>query len=258
MKYHLVFLPVVILLSACNGGSGGGGAGKNRNTVTPIKIDIDAHIDGQYQAIFETLNHQITSKVTGAFTFSREIEIDELVADVRIANGGPKLIHSQNIRLGHRCPTMDDDLNHDGIIDAREGEAVYGKIFIPLDGDISSQSSHDGEFPMGDIYGNYIYSKVTKFTTFISDLHAKDFEGYVKLKDKEPLNIEGRAVVVHGVDEAAGLPASVASVGRAASHQSLPIVCGVITKVLNPPGEIDDGTIHEESETSINENLIQP
>lgn len=246
MKFRSIsVLSVMFLFAACNPGSSGG-QGNKRDSLKPRNYDwdLDQAIDGQYLAVFDTLNPQITSKITGAFTFSREIETDEVVGDVRITNAGPDIIHAQNVRVGRRCPTIDDDLNHDGIIDASEGEAVYGKIFFPLDGDLSSQSSHDGEFPVGDTYGNYIYARVTKFSTFMNDLRGpEDAEGYVKLQAREPLDIEGRVAVVHGVDEAAGLPSTVRSVGRAAAYQSLPVVCGVIRKVLNPPGHIDNDTI---------------
>lgn len=238
MKYHFGVLPFVFLAMACQPESG---ARPLKQQITPILASIDANIEGQYLAVFETLNPQITSKVTGAFTFSVEKLTDEVVGDVRINNAGPDLIHAQNVRVGRRCPTMSDDINSDGIIDAQEGERVYGKIFFPLDGDLSSQSSHDGEFPQGDTYGSYIYAKVTNFTLFMKDLRSKEnSEGYIKLKDQEPLDIENRVVVVHGVDEAVGLPDTVKSVDRASPFQALPIVCGVIKKVIIPPGDIDD------------------
>ena len=243
MKYHLAcMLPLIILFVSCN-------ATKSNRPVkshlTQIQVSIDAAIEGQYLAVFETLNPQITSKVTGAFTFSVEKLTDEVVGDVRIANAGPDLIHAQSVRVGNRCPTKDDDLNADGIIDAFEGEKVYGKIFFPLDGDLSSQSSHDGEFPKGDTYGNYIYARVANFSHFMKDLRShENTEGYFKLKELEPLEIENRVVIVQGVDEAIGLPATVRSVGRIAAYQSLPIVCGVIQKVIMPPGHIDDGATY--------------
>jgi hypothetical protein len=242
MKYRSIGSVIVLfLITAC--GKGVGSQNKQGEPLKPrvYNWDLDQVVDGQYLAVFETLNPQITSKITGAFTFARDSAIDELVGDVRLTNAGPQLIHAQNVRVGRRCPTLDDDTNHDGIIDAREGEAVYGKIFFPLDGDLSSQSSHDGEFPVGDSYGNYIYARVTKFSTFMKDLRGpEDGEGYVKLKAKEPLEIEGRVAVVHGVDEASDLPTTVRSVGRRTAAQTLPIVCGVIRKVLNPPGELEE------------------
>jgi hypothetical protein len=243
MKIKSSILVAILFLASCN--NGGGGQPSHRQAKTKLEIDIDALIEGQYLAIFETINPQITSKISGAFTFSVDKFSDELVGDVRITNAGTDLVHAQAIRVGNRCPTLDDDLNQDGIVDDKEGEAVYGKVFFPLDGDLTTQSSHDGEFPKGDIYGNYIYSRVTKFSDFMKDLRdSENNEGYIKLKAKEPLNIEGRVVVIHGVDEASGLPETVRSVSRTSPHQSLPIVCGLIKKVLIPPGQIDDGTLN--------------
>lgn len=236
------FLSTLLFATACGGGGASKSIQQKQETPIIIDLDIDAALDGQYLAVFETLNPQVTTKITGAFTFSREKETDEIVGDVRITNAGPALIHAQNVRLGTRCPTANDDSNADGIIDAREGEAIYGGIYFPLDGDLSTQSSHDGEFPVGDVYGNYIWARVTKFSTFIKDLRSeKSTDGYFKLSKREPMDLEGRVVVIHGVDAAADLPASVRSVGRSAAHQSLPIACGVISKVQIPPGTVDDG-----------------
>lgn len=247
MKSSIIIFPILMLsLAACNGSRGGGGESPKTQVedTNPVTIDLEDSLDGQYLAVFSTLNPQITSRITGAFTFARYKEDDELVGDVRITNAGPKLIHAQNVRVGRRCPDARDDTNGDGIIDAPEGEAVYGKILFPLDGDINTQASHDGEFPVGDIYGNYIYSRVAKFSTFIKDLRSeKGDDGYNKLRLDEPLDIEGRVVVVHGVDAAMDLPASVGTVGRMANYQALPIVCGVIYKVIESPGTIDDGTV---------------
>ena len=163
MNYNNLIFIFILLLMSCGGGASGSGKSVNHSPATSdvdveIDLDIDAGIDGQYLAVFETLNPGITYKLTGAFTFSRDKLEDELVGDVRLTNAGPGVIHAQNVRVGTRCPTLQDDLNQDGIIDASEGEAVYGPLLFPLDGDLSSQSSHDGVFPVGDTFGNYIYS----------------------------------------------------------------------------------------------------
>lgn len=253
MKINSLSFLLLLLLMSCGGGGGGSGKSTNQSPATTdtdmdIDLDIDAGIDGQYLAVFETLNPTVTYKLTGAFTFSRDKLEDELVGDVRLTNAGAGVIHAQNVRAGSRCPTLEDDLNQDGLIDASEGEAVYGSILIPLDGDLSSQGSHDGVFPVGDTYGNYIYSKVTKFTHFIKDLRNTEADdGYFKLMKEEPLDIEGRVVVVHGIDSAVDLPATVLSAGRLSRHQSFPIVCGVIRKVWEAPGTEDDGVHREES-----------
>lgn len=216
----------------------------NIKQAVPIKVSFDAMIEGQYLAVFDTINPQITGKITGAFTFSVEQLVDEVVGDVRLINAGPELIHAQNVRLGNRCPTIDDDLNADGIIDAQEGEKVYGKIFFPLDGDLNSQLSHDGEFPMGDHYGSYIYARTASFSHFMHDLrNVNDHQGYYKLEAHRPFMMVDKAVVVHGVDEAVGLPDTVKATGGISPYQALPIVCGIIKKVIFPPGVIDDGVI---------------
>lgn len=248
-----LFLTALLVLSAC----GGSKSGSSKLTTTDPRtkpevvigpdLDIDAGLEGQYLAVFSTLNPKITSKLTGAFTFSREKELDELVGDIRLTNAGPNLLHSQYVRLGSRCPTVTDDKNSDGIIDAAEGEAVYGKVYFPLDGDLTSQSSHDGEFPVGDVYGNYVWSKVTTFSSFIQDMRSPlANDGYHKLVAGQPLDIEGKVVVIHGVDEATDLPATVGTINRIVPYQTLPIVCGVIKKVMTPPGRIDSGTYSQD------------
>lgn len=254
MKYnHLIFIFLLFLVS-CGGDPDSSGKSSHQSPATTdtdvdIDLDIDAGIDGQYLAVFEPLNPSVTNKLTGAFTFSRDKLEDELVGDVRLTNAGARVIHAQNVRTGTRCPSLDDDHNQDGILDAAEGEAVYGPPLFPLDGDLSSQSGHDGVFPVGDIYGNYIYSKVTTFTSFIKDLrNIESNDGYRKLAREEPLNIEGRVVIVHGIDESIELPFSVMSVGRLSKHQSLPIVCGVIKKVWGSPGREDDGVHRTETQ----------
>lgn len=227
-----------LILFGCGKGPTSGTKTKNTNNVR-TEIDIDAGVNGQYLAVFEALNEEVTGRITGAFTFSRDTELDEVVGDVRLTNGGARVVHAQSVRTGARCPTHNDDLNQDGIIDAKEGEAVYGKILFPLDGDLSTQSAHDSEYPVGDIYGNYIYSKVSSFTHFVEDLRGpEEYPDYVKLKKDQPLIIEGKVAVIQGLNDAIPLPLTVGTTDRRNRSQSLPIACGVIMKVQNQPGEI--------------------
>ena len=236
----ILLIIMVMSFLSCGKNSQKQGTNKLHRNNIQEHLDLNGGVDGQYLAVFETVNPDISGKITGAFTFSRDKEFDEVVADVRLTNGGAKVIHTQNVRSGSRCPDAKDDLNQDGIIDAAEVEKVMGKILIPLDGDISSQVSHDGEYPIGDIYGNYIYSRVSRFTQFIEDLRSElSEEGYEKLKKNQPFKIEGKVVLIHGVDESVNLPLTVSGYGRRSRHQALPIACGIITKVLRRPGEVE-------------------
>jgi hypothetical protein len=239
MQFISISFIALIFVCACNANKQTNHIPLIKNDLETVSVPLDSEIDGQYLATFETLNPELSNKISGAFTFSVEKEFDELVIDVRLTNSGKNIIHAQSIRTGSRCPSLIDDKNGDGIIDAIEGEVVYGKVFIPLDGDISTQSSHDGEFPAADSYGNYIYAKVTSFSTFMVDLRDEtENQEYIKLKSQEPLSIGSRVVVIHGITEEIDLPATVRTMGPMTIHQSIPLVCGVIQKVIIVPGEI--------------------
>jgi hypothetical protein len=197
-------------------------------------------ISGQYLGVFKKVNQVFSGPFAGAFTFSKEIAEEDFVVDVRLTGGGAGVIHAQNVRAGFRCPTIADDQNQDGVIDALEGEAVYGKILIPLDGDLNTQAAHDGEFPMGDPYGNYLYERVASFNHFMEDLRGPFDENYVKLKADGPLVLEGLVVVIHGIDEQHPLPSTVKSTDGRSPHQALPIACAVIGKVIEIPGQVEN------------------
>lgn len=237
-----LFVLSLFTFTSCGGGGGLGTDMPAKPRMVPREnTSRDSLVSGQYLAVFKPLNEATAGRISGAFTFSRDIENDEMVGDVRLAGGAPEIIHSQSVREGRRCPDIQDDLNQDGFIDINEAEKVFGRIFIPLDGDLNSQSSHDGEYPMADEYGGYIYSEIASFKSFMEDLRgpAEHPEEYAKLKANEPFHIEGRAVVVMGVADTANLPWSVSTTGRLTNYQSLPIACGVIKKVITPPGTIE-------------------
>jgi hypothetical protein len=205
-------------------------------------LEIKTEPEGLFLAVFNTLNPGLTSKITGAFTFSYIQADDELVIDVHLNNSSPETIHRQSVRVGKRCPQPEDDRNQDGIIDATEGEEVYGKTLIPLDSDLSSARSHDSIFPFSTKFGHYIYSKQTLFSHFIKDLHDHTInDGHAKIPPGGSLLIEERVVVIQGVSPLLDMPSSVRSLGNLTLHQSLPIACGIIKRVLSSPGVFDNG-----------------
>ncbi len=272
--FSLLSLSALILLTACNGGGGGGKSKPKAEEQEPIpqevvipdpkpdidttvqpdveiddpNVDVDAPVKGEYLAVFKMVNPDIAKDISGAFTFSRKVEKDTVAVDIRLRNVA-EVIHAQHVRVGTRCPGPQDDKNADGFIDALEGEKVYGKIFFPLDYDLSSQKAKEFYFPLGQMYGYYEYNVAAKFSEFIADLRAYDRpNGYYKLQNREKMNLVGRVVVVMGVAENTNFPVTVASTSTLLPHQSLPIVCGVIEKVGERPTEIDDGTYPVEPE----------
>jgi hypothetical protein len=128
----------------------------------------------------------------------------------------PDGIHPQHIHASDRCPTASADTNGDGIVDVIEGLPFYGPILVPLDGDISNATSEIPTFPFGmGKKGTYHYEASTTLSVLEAAIG-------------EPLNLSARHVVIHGVDLATPLPASVQSLPGLPAQITLPIACGEI------------------------------
>jgi hypothetical protein len=220
---------------------------REKRNLTEANSDFSLHESepmGQYLAVLKPLNEQVSGKVTGAMTLSREE--DELIGDVRFS-GGPltaKVIHSQSVHSGRRCPTLEDDINNDGFIDGVEGEIVYGKILIPLDGDLNSQRMGGGIYPIADDFGSYVYSQLASYEKFKTDLYEIDLDPkdqVMKIKEGDIISFSDKAVVIFGISKSADLPDSVASNTRFGKFQSFPIACGILKKITTIPG-----TLHQD------------
>ena len=203
-----------------------------------VTIPVDgSNIEGHYQAKFITLNPQLNGTIPGSANFFRKDE--KIYAYVRLFAGGVRAWHQQFVYTGNRCPEKKDDINQDGFIDIIEAEKVLGKILIPLDSDIGSQSSGRRFFPLGDLSGYYHYERITNFQRFFSDLKAEDndlTDDMVKLPSGKGLDFVGKAVLIQGVIETIDFPATVASKGRFRPFQTLPVACGIFEKIVTAPG----------------------
>lgn len=242
MKNRIIFLlALLVIFQGCSKGS------KSKTTLIPkneTQTPSPLEIEGQYIALFESVNEVSSGPISGALTLARDQ--DEFVADVRFAGGigTANILHAQNIHVGSRCPNPNDDLNGDGYIDEVEGQAVYGKILIPLDGDLNTQHMGKGTFPVSDDFANYIWTGVASFNKFLSDLRETDInldDNYVKLDGEKRLDLVGRVVVIQGIKDTIPLPETIMTIGFMGPQQSLPIACGVITEVAGIPGVIDHG-----------------
>lgn len=207
-------------------------------TKEPAPLD-GSNIQGHYQAKFVTLNPHVNGTIPGSANFYREDQ--KIFAYVRLFAGGVKAWHMQNVYMGERCPTKDDDLNKDGFVDINEAEKVLGKIIIPLDSDISSQNSGKRFFPLADLSGYYHYERISNFERFLKDLQEPDIDledNIVKLPPGEGLSIEGKTFMVQGIAETVTLPDTVATKENRRSFQTLPVACGVFEKVTKAPGQV--------------------
>ena len=241
------FLLCFILLVSCGGGSGSNSSGitTQEESTTPAGTTVldGSNITGTYSAKFMTLNSLVNGTIPGSLTLKRDE--DKLFAFIRIFAGGPNAWHQQNMYVGGRCPDLDDDRNGDGFIDAKEGEDVWGKVLIPFDSDLSSQNAGKNFYPVGDASGSYFYERITSFSSLLKDLRKESTsdESFTKLKSNEPLEFEGKVIVVFGVPDSVVLPESVQTIGRRSAQKTLPIACGVISRAGNTVGVPDDGRI---------------
>jgi hypothetical protein len=226
----------LLALTSCGGGGGGGGSGSG---IQRQQDPIEADLEGQYKAVFTSMNSSVAGVITGSTTFSREE--NQLVVDLRFNGLHPNLLHTQYVHIGHECPTNDE--NGDGFIDAVESEKVTGLILVPLDADLNSQDRGSSIFPVSDAVGAYNYTQLASYDRFMSDLREPDMDpqdDFVKLGSDKNLALSGRVVMIYGVAPESVLPSTVATRGRLANFQTLPIACGVFHKVSTVPGSADN------------------
>lgn len=158
------------------------------------------------KALFRVVNGMLTAIVDASGTEPAEGPV-------------PDGIHPQHIHAADRCPNASADVNRDGIVDVIEGLPFYGPILVPLDGDISNTTSEIPTFPFGaGSKGTFHYEASTSLSTLEAALN-------------EPINLASRHVVIHGVDLATPLPASVQSLPGLPAQVTLPIACGEIREL---------------------------
>jgi hypothetical protein len=252
MKKILPTLAVLSLVSACGVQHHTSQAPINQNMgprspeIAPAAVD-GSNIQGLYNAKFVTMNPHVNGNIPGSLTFYRKD--DRFSAYVRMFAGGAKAWHQQNVYMGNRCPTIDDDENKDGFIDIVEAKKVLGKIIIPLDADLNSQSSGRNFFPLGDATGSYYYERDASFRNFFRDLKSKssrnisNTDDLANIPEDEGLALEGKVVMVQGVADEVQLPDTVATIGRRKVTQTLPVTCGIIWKVTWPTGTPEESDI---------------
>jgi hypothetical protein len=131
-------------------------------------------------------------------------------------------IHHKKNSTTSQCPTMKDDKNGDGLIDAQEGDSVSGEIHIPLTENPVDLKSNT--YPSADENGVLLYKNTISLKKLQEQLRNK--------KDVQTFNIDSCVVEIHGISKASKMPASVRSSGLKPSYETIPVLCGKIQKVL--------------------------
>ena len=237
--YIIGVLLLLSFVSSCGKSNSNAGLPEVKQKVLPVNGE---NINGLYMAKFFTINPGVNGTLPGSATLQRQD--DKFYAYIRLFGGGPNVWHQQNVHVGSRCPNAGDDLNSDGYIDIDEGNKVWGKVLLPLDSNIASQAAGKNVFPIADATGTYFYERVTSFDRMFVDLKTvdKDLDDNIaKLSPEQGLDFEGKVVVIHGTADTIIYPDTVASTERYLPHQTLPVACGVFSRVTSIPGEVEGG-----------------
>ena len=185
--------------------------------------------EGEYRAILRPMN----TTINGFIPYGKaEINLSGDILSVETyLDDNASVAHMQNVHMGKRCPTLSDDKNGDGLIDINEAYAVVGKIIMPLDSDLSAQEAGKDVFPKGT---SFTYERSASLSSVLQDLHLKDentADHVTKLAPRKELSLVGKVVLMHGTSQIGNVPETVATQGTMTRHQSIPIVCGIISKV---------------------------
>jgi hypothetical protein len=154
--------------------------------------------------------------------------------------GGP---HIQAIYAGTQCPGFNTDQNTDSFIDAVEAGSVTGNPIVPLtlnllNGRVLPLVSNVDNYPIPSINGQMSYINAIPIATADAALataplpptpNPSNSSEAVSSLPLEPL--EGRVIVIHGVDPNIPLPGTVQSVDGLPASATLPLACGQIVRV---------------------------
>jgi hypothetical protein len=211
-------------------------AGINQNeTIEPD----GSNVQGNYAAEIWPVNYNLHFKNIGTVGVRREG--DTFSAMVALKYGPKETRVKQAIYTARRCPNINDDLNKDAYIDILEARLAIGKITIPFDGDLDSQSGGGDQYPYVDSMGKMFYSKSASFSRLFEDLKAIDEnpgDQIIKLGADEGITLPGRIVLFQGMPKKVTLPDSVASSDGEDKYDSIPVGCAVLWRVEEMPQEL--------------------
>lgn len=223
-----VLLPLLSLCFSC-----GNETGKSSKPTDQLHTETQKQSDqGKYRAILSPLNKSLSQETIGKVEI--KIEADEVLMETNVAGTHAGVKHFQHIMTGGECPTMVNDLNQDLVLDVKEAETVTGKIFIPIDADLSEQLAGMDFGPISNSTGSFVYRRSTTLSHLLSDLRMPDpdvLDSVVKLLPEDDLNLAGKLILIYGVAPETNLPLTVANLPLQPIHLSVPIACGVLTRV---------------------------
>lgn len=213
---NIILFSMIILVAACGKDGGGGGSNFLQAEMVPLT-------DGTYHTALRPVNPKSAGYLPYGTTTIR-VQGDEMSATVNL-DDATGVEHEQNVHMGSRCPEASDDKNGDGFVDYAEAMAVVGPVILPLDNDIQTQKSGEGNYPMGRSVTYSRKASIDRLTTDLWQVDEDASDNVMKLDAGMSFGVVNRVVLIHGVSNRS-LPATVQGGGSA-----LPIVCGVIQQI---------------------------
>jgi hypothetical protein len=183
--------------------------------------------EGLFKANILPLNLSLTSVSSGEIKIIWDTQM--FLSESKVVGSDPGVKHLQFIMSSSECPSEEDDLNHDSVIDMNELLTVSGDILIPLDSDVSEQLNGIDYGPISNEMGDYIYRRSSSRIDLLNDLTLPDPDFYDhvgKISENDNLEFNKRVVVILGVSSDKEIPETVKSFWDLPVELSIPIGCG--------------------------------
>jgi hypothetical protein len=209
-----IYFPIFTVLSLIISSCGKYNKSSQKNTSQEFE---EQQSQGLYKAILRPLNNHLSGLLP---TGKAIVEIDKQQIQISTyLDDDAKVLHRQSIQDGTRCPSLNDDLNQDGILDFEEAKAIAGEVLIHLDGSLDGSLEGDGLYPWGS---GFTYKKSANLSVI---------ENEIRLRTKKNLDLAERVVMIYGVSKNTPLPETVATRSQLPKDSSIPVVCGVLKKI---------------------------
>lgn len=173
----------------------------------PVQLDADR----RYAGSLSPLNGR---GVTGSIELIVDEDDDEFMVAADVAGLTPYQSHPQHVHAASGCPTMTQDTNGDGWLDALEAMDTAGLILVALDSDLTTIAADS--FPTSSATGRVSYEANVSLSAVLTAM------------DGEPLAPDTRTYMIHGVHPDTELPATVGTSDSLPAHRSVPVACAEI------------------------------
>lgn len=188
---------------------------------------------GRYHSVLKVINSDFKDNQAYG-TAIINIENNKMEVNLNLVHIPSATKHIQSIHASGKCPELTHDKNQDNFVDVVEGLDIFGKILIPLDGDINGQISGENYFPTTNKSGSYSYTEDADLDQLMSDLKTLDenpSDHVVKLSAYENINLTERTLVISVIGDSRELPTTVASIEDLSSEAYIPVACGTIVQI---------------------------